>query len=718
MGATRSTGGILGEKVNVYQRNKLLPSGEQWVRLHGLNVSSTHDTGGSPLANMESGVYIQQTNTNFGSSIAMDNNNLVVGAPSADMHEGQVDVGMSYLYSMVPDAPTELNVQAGTSKVTAVKWTTPLSNAAPITKYFVTATPVSPIGTFSKSNSPTPISVSQTFVNSSASNEILGLINGQTYNLTVQAKSSVGDGLFSLQSNSIIPAEIPHAPVLSEYLLTQVAAQSSTIMRDATMDVYVTLPVWHGGGGLIELEVELTTISSGAVNRNIKKFVNSTNLNVYYQKAIFQNPANDVWWCNFTSLINGAEYIPKTRVRNWVGWSAWSSHNVKLIPASIPTSPSITSIDRGNTNVTIHFKAPLETGALLHYEIFVYGEEPTVPGVLTKRGMQHYNNVKIQQNWTTATSPYMLVGLTNGRTYQFIIRAYNWRGIGSLSIPSKSVVPASVPNAVTNLLAIPGDMNVTVMFTPPIWHGGLAVLSYTIDCFDEQGLQQPSTTILIDDMLTKEVTVEGNVTLYFTHVIVNEEIPLINGVKYQINVHATNEIGNGIRSTELCWPVFNGLRAWEIALLIIAPFLVILFVMLYIWKIKHRHPITCKKLKSPNNPAVAPAPGEFAKDGISGRRKKMNWVPQAPGLGPGGPKLVSQNSTLKSGGGMFDMSLDGPPKPTFINVGLDGEAPPPQSTMFDALRTGQAVHVANKRNPNRQQRKQEQRKKNRKRRQL
>ena len=96
----------------------------------------------------------------------------------------------------------------------------------------------------------------------------------------------------------------------------------------------------------------------------------------------------------------------------------------------------------------------------------------------------------------------------------------------------------------------------------------------------------------------------------------------------------------------------------------------------------------------------------------------MNWVPQAPGLGPGGPKLVSQNSTLKSGGGMFDMSLDGPPKPTFINVGLDGEAPPPQSTMFDALRTGQAVHVANKRNPNRQQRKQEQRKKNRKRRQL
>lgn len=70
-------------------------------------------------------------------------NNLVVGAPSADMHEGQVDVGMSYLYSMVPDAPTELNVQAGTSKVTAVKWTTPLSNAAPITKYFVTATPVS-----------------------------------------------------------------------------------------------------------------------------------------------------------------------------------------------------------------------------------------------------------------------------------------------------------------------------------------------------------------------------------------------------------------------------------------------------------------------------------------------------------------------------------------------------------------------------------------------
>ena len=124
VGATRSSGGVLGGKVNVYERNASAEFGHRWRRLHGMNVSSDQDTGGSPI-------HVQEAGHNFGAAVALDNSRLVVGAPFANIND-MADIGMAYKYAMVPDPPTDLRAVAGTKKVMSSQWVVPLQNAARI----------------------------------------------------------------------------------------------------------------------------------------------------------------------------------------------------------------------------------------------------------------------------------------------------------------------------------------------------------------------------------------------------------------------------------------------------------------------------------------------------------------------------------------------------------------------------------------------------------
>jgi hypothetical protein len=124
VGATRSSGGVLGGKVNVYERNASAEFGHRWRRLHGMNVSSDQDTGGSPI-------HVQEAGHNFGAAVALDNSRLVVGAPFANIND-MADIGMAYKYAMVPDPPTDLRAVAGTKKVMSIQWVVPLQNAARI----------------------------------------------------------------------------------------------------------------------------------------------------------------------------------------------------------------------------------------------------------------------------------------------------------------------------------------------------------------------------------------------------------------------------------------------------------------------------------------------------------------------------------------------------------------------------------------------------------
>ena len=246
-------------------------------------------------------------------------------------------------------------------------------------------------------------------------------------------------------------------------------------------------------------------------------------------------------------------------------------------------------------------------------------------------------------------------------------------------------------------------MNATVRFFPPHWHGGSAVLSYTMQCVDDQGLAQPRVTTAVDQMSTVPVTTTfGNgsdgsdgttrgTALMFTHTFSNVQVPMVNGRKYTLTVTASNDVGDSAPSSQLCWPKFNGLRDWEIVLVVVAPLLIVLFVLLYVWRCKHRNPVTCKPIKTMKRAAVAPAPIVVGAGGAGGQ------------LELGGPPATPATPAIPA---------TPPPPLSFLNMGLDAGTAAAESGggyggpgMFDALRSGQAVHVAQKRNSKRREKK-------------
>jgi hypothetical protein len=247
-------------------------------------------------------------------------------------------------------------------------------------------------------------------------------------------------------------------------------------------------------------------------------------------------------------------------------------------------------------------------------------------------------------------------------------------------------------------------MNATVRFFPPHWHGGSAVLSYTMQCVDDQGLAQPKVTTAVDQMSTVPVTTTfGNgsdgsdgttrgTALMFTHTFSNVQVPMVNGRKYTLTVTASNDVGDSAPSSQLCWPKFNGLRDWEIVLLVVAPLLIVLFVLLYVWRCKHRNPVTCKPIKTMKRAAVAPAPIVVGAGGGAGGQLELGGPPATPAT----PAILATP----------------PPPLSFLNMGLDAGTAAAESGggyggpgMFDALRSGQAVHVAQKRNSKRREKK-------------
>ena len=81
---------------------------------------------------------------------------------------------------------------------------------------------------------------------------------------------------------------------------------------------------------------------------------------------------------------------------------------------------------------------------------------------------------------TGASSPILVTGLTNNRSYTFTVKATNKFGIISLaSTASSAVTPVVVPNAPTNVVGTPGDAQASVAFTASVANGS-TIDHYTV----------------------------------------------------------------------------------------------------------------------------------------------------------------------------------------------------------------------------------------------
>ena len=283
--------------------------------------------------------------------------------------------------AVVPGAPTIGTATAGNTQAT-VTFTAPASTGgAPILAggYTVTSNPLGATSTGSSS----PITVT-------------GLTNGVTYTFTVTATNSAGTGSASAASNSVTPA--------SPQTITFADPGAQNFGTSPTLSASSS-----AGGGYVVTFTSATpgvcTITSGG----ILTFVTAGTCTINADQA------------------GDSSFLPAPQVSRSF-----------MVNAVVPGAPTSTVAIAGDTQASVAFVAPFNTGgtAITGYTVTV-NPAHVVPVF-------------------GASSPIVVSGLTNGQAYTFTVTAENVAGTGPASVASNSITPAA---AQTITFATPGAQN-------------------------------------------------------------------------------------------------------------------------------------------------------------------------------------------------------------------------------------------------------------------
>jgi hypothetical protein len=183
-------------------------------------------------------------------------------------------------------------------------------------------------------------------------------------------------------------------------------------------------------------------------------------------------------------------------------------NNTNSIQITVPSAPTITSITPVAGQLNVNFTAPSNNGgsSITNYQYST-------------------NNGSTFTNAGRTTSPITIAGLTDGTTYQVIIRAVNSLGNGNNS-NMVSATPVTTPSTPRIDSITPGSTQLTVNFTAPN-NGGSPITNYqySINNGDSFTSVTPLTT-------TSPITITG----------------LTNGTQYLVVIRAVNSVGNGSNS--------------------------------------------------------------------------------------------------------------------------------------------------------------------------
>ncbi len=294
---------------------------------------------------------------------------------------------------------------------------------------------------------------------------VTGLTNGQPYTFTVTATNGIGTSTASSASNSVTPAGLPVAP--------------STVTATA-------------GNG------QATVSFSGAVN-------NGSTITNY---TVTSNPggltaSGAVSPLIVVGLTDGIPYTFTVTATNGIGTSSASAASNSVTPAAVPSAPTTLVATAGDTQATVTFSGALSNGsAITSYTV------TSNPGGLTASG---------------ASSPLVVMGLTNGQSYVFTVSATNGIGTSAASSVSNSVTPAGLPVAPSSVTATAGNTQATVSFSGAL-NNGSPITSYTVTS-NPGGLTASGAV--------SPLTVMG----------------LTDGTAYTFTVTATNSIGTSSPSS-------------------------------------------------------------------------------------------------------------------------------------------------------------------------
>lgn len=355
-----------------------------------------------------------------------------------------------------PDAPTVTAVTAHNGEL-EVAFTAPTNvGGTVITAYTVTctdgATPVTETGATS------PVTVT-------------GLTNGTEYSCTVIATNAVGNSTDS-NAGGGTPVTTPEAPTLDT--LTASSGQLEAAFSE---------PAQNGGSAITAYTV---TCSDGV-------------------SSLATTGATSP--LTVTGLANATEYSCTVTATNAVGTSEASGASTAT-PYTVPGAPSLETVTRGDTSLTVAFTLGSANGRPVT-SMTVTCDDGDTPVTVTDDA-----------------SPVIVTGLTNGTDYACAVTATNEAGTSAPS-GELSGTPATVADTPVITETLFEGTQVTVTFDAPVSDGGSPVTAYTVYCAPVASGDTPDP-VTLDEATPAPVTVTG----------------LTEGATYTCWVVATNAVGD------------------------------------------------------------------------------------------------------------------------------------------------------------------------------
>ncbi|MFM8602095.1 MAG: fibronectin type III domain-containing protein [Actinomycetota bacterium] len=302
-----------------------------------------------------------------------------------------------------------------------------------------------------------------------------GLQNGTDYQVRVRAVNSQGAG----------------------------AASNAVQARPATTPGAPTIDGITGDPG--QLTVALSAPASDGGN-TVSNYEYSTNGGTTWTT---RNPASTASPLVVTGLTDGTVYAVRVRAVNAQG-AGTASASVEGVPVNVPGAPAINNVISGSGFLRVDFSAAAARGtAVTNYEYSLDN-----------------GSTWVTPSPATVTSPLTVNNLTNGTTYQIVLRGVNSRGSGvsSTMVAGTPSAPPAAPT-ITGIQVGGVSGSLSVAFTAGST-GGAAIsdTEYSVD---------GGTSWSSAGTATSPVTITG----------------LTNGSTYSVKLRSVNVRGAGAAST-------------------------------------------------------------------------------------------------------------------------------------------------------------------------
>ena len=337
------------------------------------------------------------------------------------------------------------------------------------------------------------------------------LTNGVRYDLQVRAVNAAGAGPWSATA-SATPQTVTDAPTIN--LITP---------GDGTLAVSWSAPSDTGGSAITSYDVRY--IRSDALDKADDSWT--------VQDGIWSSGALEY---TLSGLTNGVGYDVQVRAVNDAGDGPWSATATDT-PRTTPGAPTIDVITPGNYALSITWSAPADDGgsAITSYDLRYIRSDATDKSDdswTVREGIWSSGLLQYGLNESTGFD------LSGGVQYDVQVRAVNAVADGPWSAsetgtPRRPSQPVTVPGAPASPLVTPGAGSLSIAWSAPADDGGADVTSYDLRYISSDATDKADANWTVEEDVWSsgalEYTLDG----------------LTHGDRYDLQVRAVNEVGNG-----------------------------------------------------------------------------------------------------------------------------------------------------------------------------